>query len=125
MPLILSTLVSKLAVHFKRLCHLVLKDADVMLKSQNDVLLKFLLYGDQVNLHKLKLVQNKRRSGFRTPQLSKINSTNNVRPTLDTRNGKHFSKTKLTIKFLETGCKSQSVFCKFIYYNLLKLLKHY
>jgi len=49
MPLILSTLISKRAVNFKRLCHLVLEDADVMLKSHNDVIMKFLSYGDQVS----------------------------------------------------------------------------
>lgn len=97
MPTILSSLISTRATNFKRLCHLALEDADVILKDQPELIKKVMSYSNQVYFQVNVLLLKYYKFvfvGFRESKLSKVHSVNFVRSALDFRHRKHVAQSE-------------------------------
>ncbi|XP_050301162.1 putative ATP-dependent RNA helicase TDRD12 [Anthonomus grandis grandis] len=112
MPTVLQTLISSRATNFKRLCHLVLEDADVLLKQNNELILKFLNYADSVlgNRNCPKAVQLIACAQHWTPQLENLLTILDKIPTVCIGNHLEsalYGKMKFSLKFLNSRCKEE------------------
>ncbi|KAL1513503.1 hypothetical protein ABEB36_002907 [Hypothenemus hampei] len=119
MPTVLSNLLSSRAINFKRLCHFVLEDADVILESHYDLFKKYLAYCDQILEHRTcsKSIQLILCAHYWTKEMEMILLDLNQVPIVCIGNHLQaalYGKTKFTFKFLESYNKEMF---------LLKLLK--
>ncbi|KAH1014972.1 putative ATP-dependent RNA helicase TDRD12 [Dendroctonus ponderosae] len=119
MPTVLSSLISTRATNFKRLCHLALEDADVMLKDQTELIKKFINYSNQVleNRNCPKSIQLIMCARHWTPEIENMLLSLNKIPIVCIGNHLEaalYGKMKFTMQFLEASCKEQFM------HNLLK-----
>ncbi|XP_066253604.1 putative ATP-dependent RNA helicase TDRD12 [Euwallacea similis] len=119
MPSILSTMIINRAINLKLLCHLVLEDADVILKQHNELVMKMLNLGDQILSRRNcpKSIQLILCAQHWSAEIENLALNLNKIPLIciaDHLESALYGKMKFVIQFLDTSCKTQ---------NLLKMLK--
>ncbi|XP_066139351.1 putative ATP-dependent RNA helicase TDRD12 [Euwallacea fornicatus] len=119
MPSILSTMITKRATNLKLLCHLVLEDADVILKQHNELVMKMLNLGDQILSRRNcpKSIQLILCAQHWSAEIENLALNLNKIPLIcisDHLESALYGKMKFVIKFLDATCKTQ---------NLTKILK--